>query len=156
MIIVVGIISILSVAILTIINPLEQLQKANDSKRKSDISQLKNALELYYQDAGVYPPNPGPSDYRIKGLDGNPVDWGTSWKPFISILPKDPNSSKTYVYFSSSAGQAYWLYASLDRETDPSSCNDGAACSSLSANSIAADACGGTCNFGLSSPNVSP
>lgn len=156
LVIVVGILSILSIGALAVLNPVAQFQKADDARRKSDLSQIQKALEVYYNDNGKYPPDFSSSDYRIKGLNGNVVSWGSSWQPYMDVLPKDPRPSKNYVYFSSSDGQSYWLYASLDRGTDPALCNSGSTCNSLSSNGISAAACGSTCNFGLSSPNVSP
>lgn len=157
LLIVIAVLSVLITGLIVVIDPLSQLQKANDSKRKSDLSEMQRALEVYYQDNRSYPPNPSVNDYRIKGLDGNTVNWGSSWQPFMSTLPKDPSSSKAYVYFVTSNGQTYYLYASLDRgANDPQACNNGNACAGLVANNISATACGGTCNFGLSSPNVSP
>jgi len=154
---VITMISVLSIGIISILNPVTQFQKANDAKRKSDLSQIQKSLEGYYQDNGKYPLDNASSDYRIKGLDGKVVNWGTSWQPYMDVLPKDPSSSKNYVYHASSDGQAYFLYASLDRVSDPNVCNSGSACSNLISNGVASStACGGTCNFGLSSPNVSP
>ena len=156
LIIVIGILSIFSIGAIAILNPVAQFQKANDARRKSDLSQIQKSLEGYYQDNGKYPSDYSTSDYRIKGLDGNVVNWGTSWQPYMDLLPKDPSSSKKYVYYVASDGQAYFIYASLDMMSDPQSCNRGAVCLSLSSNSIPDKACGGTCNFGVSSPNVSP
>lgn len=156
LIIVVAVLSIMSAGALAIIDPTAQFQKANDVRRKSDLGQIQRALEVYYGDNGKYPPFYAASDYRVKGLDGNVVNWGSSWRPYMDVLPKDPKSNKKYVYFSGVDGQSYFLYASLDRGTDPAVCNSGAACASLSLNGIAPASCGSTCNFGLSSPNVSP
>lgn len=139
----------------TILNPLAQIQKAQDARRKGDLSQIQKALETYYNDVGKYPLNVFSSDYRIKGLDGNPVSWGGSWAPYMSKLPADPSSSKNYVYVSS--GQTYYIYASLDRGgSDPQACfSNGNACSSAVTNNVST-ACGGNCNYGVSSPNASP
>ncbi|MBI2195694.1 MAG: type II secretion system protein GspG [Candidatus Levybacteria bacterium] len=156
LILVIGILSVLSIGAIAVLNPTAQFQKASDARRKSDLSQLQKTLEIYYDDNGKYPPHFDTTDYRIEGLDGNAVAWGTSWQPYIDVMPKDPSGQKAYVYFASSNGQSYWLYASLDRDTDISACNKGDACNSLSSNGISATACGETCNFGVSSPNVSP
>lgn len=146
----------MATGIIVAVNPLSQIQKAQDAKRKSDLSQVQKALETYYQDNSRYPSSS--SDYRIKGLDNNAVAWGLAWQPYMSILPKDPSSSKNYVYFSSSSdGQTYYIYASLDRGgNDPQACfPNGSACSSAAKRNVAT-ACGGNCNYGISSPNVSP
>lgn len=164
LIIVVGIIGILSVGVMTILNPFSQFQKVSDAKRKSDLSQIQKALETYYQDNGQYPDNSEASDscqnlsscpYRIKGLDiNNPVvNWGQSWQPYMNVLPKEANSSKSYVYVAGGNRQSYFLYASLDRGgKDSQVCHsDGSKC-----DNAPDDACGEICNYGVSSPNVSP
>ncbi len=152
-IIVISLISLLALVVLQIVNPITQLQKANDAKRKSDLAQIQRGLELYYQDNGSYPVSTG--TYTITG-----ASWGNAWGSYIAKLPKDPaTSGRNYVYYSPSGNQSYYLYASLERGTnDPNTCNSGGAgiCSSLSANSIAATACGGTCNYGVTSPNATP
>ena len=161
MILVVALLSAFAITLLTVLNPLAQFQKSNDARRKSDLYQIQRALETYYQDYGQYPPSVVSNNiYYIKNVNTNgPILWGKSWQPYMNILPQDPSSSKSYVYYSppSSNGQTYYLYASLDRGgKDLQACNSGNACSSLSTNGIPATACGDTCNFGLSSPNVSP
>ena len=153
LLIVIAVIGVLAVGAITIINPLSQIQKAQDARRKSDLSQIQKAIEQYYQNIGSYPPYFAASDYRIKGLDGNAVNWGDSWLPYISTMPSDPSSSKNYVYFST--GQTYYIYATLDRGANDSQvCNGGAACSSLPVG--ASCGVGTVCNYGVSSPNVSP
>ena len=159
LLIVIAVFSILITGLIVVINPIGQMQKSNDAKRKSDLAQLQRALEVYYQDKGRYPDNPGPGTYKIN--DGTVRDWGTSWSPYMATLPKDPLSVNVYVYFSPTSGaclnnQCYYIYANLQQIKDPHACNGGVACGSLSANSIPDDACGGICNYVVSSPNVVP
>lgn len=148
----------MAAGLMYLIDPLGQIQKANDAKRKSDLEQLQRTIETYYNDNGSYPPHSVAPDplYRIKPSTGY-IEWGSTWAAYNTTLPKDPTpSTRNYVYYASSNGQSYWIYASLQRNSDPQACNGGAACSSLSTNSIPGTACGQTCNFGVSSPNVSP
>ena len=157
LLIVIAIIGVLGGALLTIVNPIEQVSKSNDARRKADLAQVQRALELYYNDRGTYPPSS--ATYRIQ-VGTTTYNWGSAWSPYISGLPRDPSSSQSYVYYSppSSSGQTYYIYASLQRGArDQQSCNNGNACTSLStAGFPPATACGGTCNFGVTSPNVSP
>lgn len=159
LIITIAVASVLTTIALTLINPLNQIRKAHDSKRKSELRSLQRALEQYYQDFGKYPPNPGTcplvTSYKIVGLDGFTVEWGGEFKGYSNTLPKDPGG-KTYVYFASCDRQAYYLYASLDIATDSSACNAGSFCTSLDTNGIIHTACTGTCNYGVTSSNVSP
>jgi len=117
---------------------------------------VQKALETYYQDNGRYPPYSASPSYRIVRLDGSTANWGQQFSPYMTTLPKDPKGSQTYVYFSSSNGQSFWLYASLERSNDPQACNSGNPCVSLTSNSILDNSCGGICNFAVASPNVSP
>jgi prepilin-type N-terminal cleavage/methylation domain-containing protein len=55
--IVIVLLGILAVAVLSAINPLEQVRKARDSARKSDAAELLNAYERYYTTFGCYPWN---------------------------------------------------------------------------------------------------
>lgn len=158
LLVVIGILSILIAGVLITLNPFSQFQKAKDAARKSDLFQIQKALEVYSQDNGRYPVSSSSSPtLRIVRLDGTTADWGQNWQPYITTLPKDSTSSKHYVYYSSSTGQSYWLYASLDRPNDPQLCNSNAdECSSIATNLIPANSCGGKCNYGVSSSNVSP
>jgi prepilin-type N-terminal cleavage/methylation domain-containing protein len=153
LIIVIGILGILAVAALAVLNPLAQFQKANDTRRKSDLAQIQRALETYYQDHNAYPVVTG-TPYQIPT-----VAWGSSWAPYINTLPKDPNfPSRSYVYYSFS-GQSYYLYASLERgSNDPAACNKGLACRSISDNGspTCGNGAGVVCNYGVSSPDVMP
>lgn len=170
LLVVIGIIGILLSAALFILNPIGQIQKTNDAKRKSDLAQMQRALETYFNDTGKYPPSSSVSPtYRIINLNGQIADWGTTlFSPYIASLPKDPKANQNYVYFASADRQSYWLYASLERVTsdvtlcttgnacDPQLCNKGNPCPSLYNNGIPTGSCGGTCNFAVTSSNVKP
>jgi type II secretion system protein G len=161
LVIVIAMLGLFAVAVLAVLNPLGQIQKANDARRKTDLEQVQRALEVYYQDNGSYPSNS--SNYRIQVVVAGKtteLPWGSAFLTYMNKLPADPNASHTYVYYSpaSSNGQTYYLYASLDRGSkDPQACNSGSACTTLGVGSFpSATACGGTCNFGVSSSNVTP
>jgi general secretion pathway protein G len=160
LIIVAAIIALIATATLAVLNPFGQFQKARDTRVKSDLSQVQKALESYYQDNNRYPAVATSCTYRILGNngDGNDcIEWGRPWQPYMNVVPQDPTTANRYVYFVSSNGQSYYIYANLSKgATDPASCNSGAACTSLGGNGISSTACGGTCNFGVTSPNVSP
>jgi len=172
LLVVIAVIGILAGGVMTVINPVAQFQKARDAKRKADLSQIQKAIENFYQDNGKYP---DVIDYKIKSLSAEEaVDWGTPWLPYMGALPKDPNTSKDYVYYSTN-GQSYYLYANLDRgASDPSMCKNmnyavytwykgrGTECINF-VNFPPGGGCGIVCqskpyccSYGVSSPNVSP
>ncbi|MBI2034144.1 MAG: hypothetical protein HYT11_00230 [Candidatus Levybacteria bacterium] len=125
-----------------------------DAKRKEDLSKIQAALGQYYEQYNKYPSVN--RDHLM--VHGYPVEWGAVWKPFLDPVPKDADLTlkKRYVYFATEDGQAYWLYASLDNKEDPGACNSGNACFSIADNKIQETACGGICNYGVSSSNTSP
>lgn len=151
----------MAVGLLYLIDPIGQFQKANDAKRKSDLEQLQRTLEIYYNDNGKYPATTGstpvPPTPTFRLFPSSVLyDWGSVWTAYSTTLPKDPTSTRNYVYYASSDGQSYWIYASLEKSGDPQLCNGGNACANVTGNGISATACGTTCNYGVSSPNVSP
>ena len=156
LLIVISLIGVIAAWLLAVLNPMEQISKANDAKRKTDLSVVQKAIEQYYQDNGSYPPS---SNGRIQ-FNSQDLIWGSSaFGTYLQRLPQDGTSGKTYAYFSTPSGDSFWLFASLDRGgTDPQACNpdgsaEGGACLKAVNNSVS---CLQTCNYGISSPNVSP
>ncbi len=72
MLIVMGVIAILAVAILSAIDPVEQMRKAEDSRMRSDTAELLNALERYYTTFREYPWSTAP-DADCPQFDGSPA-----------------------------------------------------------------------------------
>lgn len=175
LIIVIAIISILVVTVLAVLDPLAQFQKANDARRKSDLSQMQKALESYYQDKGRYPKTRGdPSTnpyYCFQDFFKTPPDvgqylyycMGTSWAPYMDVVPSDPTPGHSYQYYASADGQTYYIYARLERgNKDPSVCNGGNRCQSIDDLGLTNLFCtlpgkgNLVCNYEVSSPNTSP
>ena len=159
MLVVIALVGVIAAALIFGLNPLAQIQKSNDAHRKSDLASMQRALELYYQDNGNYPASS--ADFKLY-INASTKNWGDQWTPYMSTLPKDPIPTNTYMYYSpaSGNGQTYYIYANLQRgKLDPGACNKGDACTSLTQGVPGfptGNACGGTCNYGVSSPNVSP
>lgn len=150
---VIGVMGVISTVALILLNPAEQLKKTHDAQRKADLVQIQKSLEAYYNDVGSYPTG-SPPNYRIyDATSGREINWGTTWTPYMNVLPMDPNSAHRYIYVSS--GQSYFLYANLERDAkDPQTCGgNGSACPNAPANQ-----CGGgaECNYGITSPNMTP
>lgn len=152
----IGILGVMATVAIAVLNPFAQFQKADDAKRKADLSQIQKALEIYYQDYGEYPAFTNNSYYlypivTLPATRGQKI-WGSSWQPYMNVIPKDSNGNKNYVYYTTDR-QSYYLYASLDRGTSADHCQGADPCNT--------NKCSGgvgtyTCNFGVSSPNVSP
>ena len=154
LVVAIGILGIFASFLFAAVNPLEQFKKASDSGRKSDLAQIQRAIESFNQDHGKYPDST--SSYKIDsdpGVGIVEVEWGGTFAPYIDVLPKDA-AKRSYVYYST--GQAYYLYASLERgNKDTQVCKaDGASCDNVPIG--ASCGTGFVCNYGASSPNVSP
>lgn len=164
LILVVAILAILTGLLLTIVNPVAQFRKANDTRRKSDLAQLQRALEQYYQDHGQYPKYSTQSPlYEIvdfSNVDKNPlpgITWGNAWQPYMNFLPKDPDPTRRYIYVTDASFQTYWIYASLEQgSADPQACNKGFACSNVPSSTYCGNSASDVCNYGVSSTNTTP
>lgn len=67
-------------------------KQSRDTKRKSDIEQLRSALEMYRAENGNYPTILGGSYSDASGLS-------TALTPtFIPAIPNDPKSISPYIY----------------------------------------------------------
>lgn len=155
LIIVIAVLGVLATTLIMTLNPADQYAKAADAKRKGELSSIQKALEAYYQDHnGQYPLSD--SQYRIQDATLGSLDWGNSWGDYMSVLPKESAGGKKYAYYSD--GSFYYLYASLDRKTDPDICTGliNGECASLPNHNQTICGTNNTCDFGLSSPNVTP
>lgn len=140
LLIVLTFIGAMAVFMIVIINPVVQMGKARDARRKADLQKLKMPLEDYYNDNKCYPPTTA-MDCLLPV--GNP---GTGFRPYVSKVPCDPLSKQSYMYTRPSC-DVYRIYAKLEYGSDPSigmvGCSNG--CGP-----------GGTSeyNYGVSSSNV--
>ena len=98
LLVVIVIISIL--VTLTAVSYSNAQLRSRDSKRKSDISALRNALELRFNDNGSYPS-------AITDLSTN----------YINPRPKDPKDNAEYDY-TSSPSTVYQIWACLENTND--------------------------------------
>jgi type II secretory pathway pseudopilin PulG len=91
--IVVSILVILGLAVLVGINPITQIFKGYDTRRKADLSRIKIALENYYSDHDCYPLFP------LKDAENRPSYACDSnfLKPYLAAMPCDPSTKKPYV-----------------------------------------------------------
>lgn len=74
LLIVITLLGILAVAVLSAINPIEQMNRSRDTATRSDAEQLINAIDRYYATTGYYPWRTGATDKdSVTGSVG--VDW---------------------------------------------------------------------------------
>lgn len=104
LLVVIAIIGVLSSVVLASLNTSRQ--KGRDARRIADVKQLQLALELYYDQNGVYPPALTSAALVTPG--------------YIGLIPTDPSNSAAYSYSPYAASGAastcvgYHLGASLE------------------------------------------
>lgn len=113
LLIVVSIIVILAITILVAINPMAQIFKGYDSRRKADLQKIKIALENYYADHDCYPKFP-----MVDERNHPTYICGSDFlKPYLPSMPCDPNTQKPYTIFlspgNSTCPQQFAVYAQI-------------------------------------------
>ena len=100
LLVVTAIIGLLASIVLVALNTVRG--KARDAKRRADLRQLSNAVELYFNDNQSYPPTAGWfSNPNHGGLD-------SALAPYVSRLPDDP------LYVSSDCCTHEYIYIRED------------------------------------------
>lgn len=133
--------------------------KARDAKRKSDLEQVRKALEMYVNDKGVYPLSSADGKILACGGGSAACTWGTDTLKdvvggaiYMIKLPTDPTGKYAYRYVADSVGKKYKLYAKLENANDDDIGNYQSACNGSRCG------CDGTeeanCNYGISSQNT--
>lgn len=133
-------------------------KKGRDARRKEDLRQIANALEMYYHDNGTYPKSTPDGKILGCGTDESLVvcNWGEIFEHNGAVLmvsiPQDPINGNNYFYDSD--GSFYLIYALLENEKDPEleivdkviQTYPDTSCGSSNGSNI-------SCNFGIGSAN---
>ncbi len=122
LLVVIAIIGILAALTLTSLSSTRG--KARDAKRKSDLAQIRNALEQYNSDNGAYPTPAGGSAEFIKNEKGDAVLSAAAGALFtlqknglLSELPIPPQPNNQYSYLTNPAGTSWFSGGSGDADT---------------------------------------
>lgn len=113
LLIVIGILGILSAGLISLINPIEQIKKTNDQRRKADLSKIASALELYRADNQIYPSGGVTCSSSLTGPNGS---------VYHTKIPCDPSgggNSISYQYAPQNGNAGYCLRTCLERNVDP-------------------------------------
>lgn len=113
LLVVVALLVILATMGLALLNPTRIFGQGRDAKRISDLKQVQNALQLYFNDNKVYP------NSNNAWVNVNTLGVLTSGG-YIKVLPDDPSSTFDYFYLEPNANngctdnQAYVLRAQME------------------------------------------
>lgn len=133
------------IAILTAISAFAlngSRESARDARRKTDLEQIKSALEIYKADCNMYPASlPGVgSSLQANPTVANCAVSGSPINTYMQKTPADPKSDGAYSY-SRPTTSTYIICAYL--EDPPSPANDTSGCPACS---------GGTCGYKVTNP----
>lgn len=114
--VVVTIIIVLGFAILVGINPIAQIFKGYDSRRRADLNKIKIALEGYYSDHECYPTFP--KTITVNGFIRPSYDCDSGFlKPYLESMPCDPNTKEPYLIYltppDTTCPQEFAVYAQI-------------------------------------------
>lgn len=128
-------------------NFLTSLKKGRDARRKGDLGQIQQALEMFYEDKKVYPTPPFP----FGGKFCQTAACASGEKIYMQKVPSDPRGQNNYLY--TSQGTYYRLYSCLENEFDQGEGVNqlgysGTDCGPCQSNNL--------CKYAISSSNVSP
>lgn len=79
LLIVIAILGILAVAVLSAINPIEQINRGRDTGSRSDAEQIISAIDRFQAFQGYYPWTGGVGEDFSVGADGTPQPVTTAW-----------------------------------------------------------------------------
>ena len=122
LVVVISMLAVLIILSLSYINPFTQLDRAGDARRKEDISQIKTALDSYYNDHGCYPTT---------------LPFGSNWSEnsvvYMREIPQDPDCTtdpnKCYVYkYSGTCPQWNVVFTKLSIQPVTGSCQLASSC----------------------------
>jgi len=121
LLVVIGILGILAGAVLLTINPIQQVQKGRDFKRKSDISSIQTALEQYRHDQSAYPTPPASNRLNLTACAPS-SSLASGSVTYMTKIPCDPSATTfnggNYYYYLSADGTTYTLLACLENASD--------------------------------------
>lgn len=115
LLVVIAIIGILASMVLVALSGARA--KARDATRKSDLRQIKTALEVYYSDQN---PNEYNGVAAAATADATSLFGGTAATPYMKTIPADPSAGRNYLYVTdaATAAQNYVLSADLENDND--------------------------------------
>lgn len=127
LLIVIAVLGVLAVAVLSAINPIEQINRGKDTGSRSDSEQFIGAIDRYYTSAGYYPWQTGATDTAHE-----PIAWtaiSPTWadngatlvlgkltsagtgelKAGFTTRIANPTYNTLYIYNRGTAGDSYYV-----------------------------------------------
>jgi general secretion pathway protein G len=120
LLIVIAVIGILAGTLVTLINPGAQLRKARDTQRKSDLSRIQSAIEVFKADLNVYPcSTAGPGCAAVLPACTLPLTGGAPPLTYMNQVPCDPLAPPNpYKYRTNATNSNYCVRTCLENIQD--------------------------------------
>lgn len=94
---------------------MENARKSGrDGQRKSDLESIRQSLEMYRADCGVYPPSTQVSFGNLFRGDTAANGCNPASTVYSTVLPSDPTGSVPYQYVPAVDRRSYTLCARLE------------------------------------------
>ncbi len=125
LLVVVAIIGVLTAVLL--VNLVGIRERAADTKKKSELTQMKSAMRLYYNDNQAYPGNSSGSIQACNGAacsEGDEMNDGAGTVYMKSVPEYD-------AYWVSGDGESYYISVTLTNASDQDAADSFNKCSSL-------------------------
>jgi len=128
--------------------------RSRDGQRKSDLKQISNSLEMFFNDKKTYP---GSLNGNILGCPSSTAtacvwgegEFGDGTTSYFKKLPSDPGGYD-YYYHSLNNNKSYQIFAHLENTEDKNCIDDDCSINTTPAGLN----CGGNCNFAVFSSDV--
>ncbi len=91
-------------------NFISSLKRGRDARRKQDLKELQNALEIYYENNRSYPTS--------ITFGGKFTDGGKTYMQKVPSDPQAPDCNYVYLKESGTSPSYYYLLATIENEQD--------------------------------------
>ncbi|GIW63381.1 MAG: type II secretion system protein GspG [Patescibacteria group bacterium] len=88
---------------------VNSLKKSRDARRKGDIKEIKNAIEMFYADNNFYPT---PTYVAF----GSSLEY--NGKVYMKKLPQDPKSNCSYKYVLNANNGEFYILSTIENDQD--------------------------------------
>ena len=131
LLIVIAIIGVLAAAVIANFNSARE--RARDSRRKADLTAIRQALQLYYNDFGKFPAASGgvimgcgatgdqACNWTSGGNAGSQFSAGNPLNIYMGLMPGDPLSPTQQYSYVLNASVDYRITTTLENKSDPDS-----------------------------------
>ncbi len=125
LLVVISLIGVLATLVLA--NLSAARERGRDSQRKADLRNIQTALQIYYNDYGVFPDDQTNSISGCGAAGDSLCTWGETFasgiQTYMSVLPNDPLPNVSYFYDRVTPDD-YILRACIENKSDEKAVED--------------------------------